>query len=184
MRRLLTATALTLLAAAALAAAAAAKEMSVSLAAGPPSLGPGEPWNAELLVHGEPDMLAEATPGITIRNGASGEGRTFGAKATGKRAPDGQLVYRARVVFPSDGRWSYALVDGVTDREYDAGTVQIGEPATAPATPANPAPAPAASAADDGRSFPAWPLVLGGVLLVAAAGTALVVRHRRLEPSA
>jgi hypothetical protein len=185
MRSLLTATALALVAAAALTGSAAAKEMSVSLASGPPSgLGPGDPWKAELLVHGEPDMLAEATPGITIGNGSGGD-RMFPAKATGKRAADGQLLYRARVVFPSEGRWTYALTDGVTDREYQGGTVQIGEPAAAPATPTKtPASSPAAAVDERGSSGPPWAFALGGAaLLVGAAAVALVVRHRRLQPT-
>jgi hypothetical protein len=182
MRRMLTVTALTLLAAAALAASAAAKEMSVSLASGPPSVGPGDPWNAKLLVHGEPDILANATPAIAIRNWTTRVDRTFPAKATGKRAADGQLVYRARVVFPSDGRWTYALIDGVTDRQYHAGTVQIGPPAAAPATPTKTPASPAATVDEPGSSGPPWAFALGGAaLLLAAAGVVLAVRHRRLQ---
>ena len=182
MRRLLTATGLALVVAGALAGAAAAKEMSVGLAAGPPTLDPGEPWNAQLLVHGEPDILKEATPSITIDNG-NGEQRTFAAKATGKRAPDGQLLYRVRVVFPSEGRWAYELSDGVTDRAYEGGHVMVGSPAeAAPSAPSRPEAATAP--VDDDTSLPAWPFILGGVALVlAAAGLALARRHR-VQPSA
>jgi hypothetical protein len=181
MRRLLTATVLTLLAAAALATGAAAKEMSVSLGSGPPAdpPGPGGSWSADLLVHGEPDILAEATPGIWIRNTDSGETQSFPAKATGKRAADGQLLYRVNVVFPSEGLWEYTLIDGVTDRAYEGGTIQIGDPA--PATPSQPeAPAPAGQ----GSSVPVWPFALGGsLLLLAAAGAAFAIRHRRPHPA-
>ena len=133
MRRLLSATLLVLLAAAALATAASAKEMSVSLGTGPPAdpPGPGGTWTADLLVHGEPDILSQATPGISIRNMDSGATETYAGKATGKTAPDGQLLYRVDVVFPSEGLWRYSLNDGVTDREYEGGTIQIGEPAVA-----------------------------------------------------
>ena len=184
MRRLLTATALTLVAAATLAGPAAAKDMSVSLAGGgPPTLDPGEPWNAQLLVHGEPDILAEATPGITIRNRDNGESRTFDARWTGRRAPDSQLIYRARVVFPSEGAWTYTLIDGVTDREYEGGYVRIGD-VPAEAAPEASRPSPAAAPADDG-SFPIWPVLAGvGAFLLAAAAALVVVRQRRPQPTA
>jgi hypothetical protein len=187
MKRTMTAFALAAIAAATLTAPAAAKEMSVALATSPPTLGPGEPWNAKLLVHGVPDILSEAAPGITIR-GPGGEERTFTARRTGKRAADGQLLYRAKVVFPSEGRWSYQLLDGVTDRAYEGGTVTIGDgtaPAAAPSAPADEAapaqaPVPAGAATSDG-AFPLWPL-LGGLLLVgvAAGGTLVLVRRSRL----
>lgn len=173
----------------ALATAAAAKEMSVSLSGGAPvKMDPGEPWNASLLVHGEPDILGEATPGISIRS-SGGEERTFPARATGRRAPDGQLIYRVTVVFPSEGRWTYQLLDGVSERAYEGGLVTVGEPAAsaAPQAPASPAPsaapqapaspAPAAATAGD-DSFPLWPLA-GGLLAAAAAALAAVVLVRR-----
>jgi hypothetical protein len=181
MRRLLSATVLLLAAAALLASSAAAKEMSVSLGSGPPAdpPGPGGTWTADLLIHGEPDILSQATPGIAIRNMDSGETHTYAAKPTGKRAPDGQLLYRVGVEFPSEGLWRYTLIDGITDREYEGGTVQIGEPAAAAPPQAKPV-----SPAAEGTSLPLWPLALGGSLLVlAAVGAALAVRHRRPHPA-
>lgn len=171
MRRIGTALVLVLVAAGVLALPAAAKEMSVSLAAGPTVKVPGDPWNAQLLVHGEPDILKEATPSITIDDGA-GNVKTFAAKATGEHAADGQLIYETRVVFPTEGRWTYTVSDGVTDRAYEGGSVQIGAPATAPPVPASePASAP---------SFP-WPAIVGLALAFAAAGGALFVRRHRLR---
>lgn len=177
MRRLLSATILVLLAAAALATAASAKEMSVSLGSGPPAdpPGPGGTWTADLLVHGEPDILSQATPGISIRNTDSGDTETYAGKPTGKKAPDGQLLYRVNVVFPSEGLWRYSLNDGVTDREYEGGTIQIGEPAVAP--PSQPE---VVSPASEGAPLPVWPFALGGsLLLLGAAGAAFAIRHRR-----
>lgn len=176
MRRALTLFGVAILAGA-LATAAAAKEMSVSLSGGAPvKMDPGEPWNANLLVHGEPDLLAEATPGISIRS-SGGEERTFPARPTGRRAPDGQLIYRVTVVFPSEGRWTYQLLDGLSDRAYQGGLVTVGEPAAsaAPQAPVSPAPA-AATAGDD--SFPLWPLA-GGLLAAAAAALVAVALVRR-----
>jgi hypothetical protein len=175
MKRTVTMLVLAALGAAVLAGGAVAKEMSVALAAAPPALGPGEPWRAQLLVHGEPDVLAEATPGISIR-GPGGEERTFTARSTGKRAADGQLLYAATVVFPAEGRWSYQLLDGITERAYEGGFVRVGDgttPAAAPAVPAQ------AAAPDD--AFPLWPL-LGALLVVgvAAVGAVVLVRRSRL----
>ena len=170
------------LVAAALAPVAAAKDMSVGLASGPPTLGPGEPWNAELLVHGEPEMLNEATLAITFTNNGTGETKTFNARPTGKRAADGQLIYRARVVIEEQGRWQWGLIDGVTDRLYEGGLVQVGQPvAESPAAPASePSVAPVAS---DDSGTPAWPFVLaGGVILLLAAAAALA-RRGRLQPT-
>lgn len=183
MRRFLISLLLTALAAAALATAALAKDMSVSLASGPPTIDPGEPWNAELLVHGEPDMLNEATPGITFRDNDSGLTKSFDAKASGRRAADGQLIYRARVVLP-EGLWEWGLVDGVTDRLYEGGLVRVGEPPVeaAPTASSDPRPAPAV-AGDD--SPPAWPFVAGGVALVLLlAAAAVAIKNRRLQPTA
>ncbi|MBD0290501.1 MAG: hypothetical protein ICV74_04525 [Thermoleophilia bacterium] len=178
---MLTALALAVTAAAAITSAAAAKEMSVSISSGGPSpTDPGEPWRAELLVHGEPDILAEATPGITIE-GPGGATRTFAAKPTGTQAPDGQLVYRVNVVFPSEGRWHYTLVDGVTERAYEGGYVQVGTPAAAAptASPREPSPAAAATGEDD---FPVWPLI-SGLLVVGLIGAGSILVLRRGGPS-
>jgi hypothetical protein len=176
MRRALVATAFLALA---FAATAAAKEMSVALASSPPALGPGDTWNATLLVHGEPDILAEATPSVTIY-GPDGTIQTFAAKRLKKPAADGQLQYRAAVVFPTEGSWRYTLVDGVSDREYEGGTIQIGQPAGAP-TSAPAKPTPVAAPADDG-GIPAWPVASGVaafVLLALAAAFALRRRSPR-----
>jgi hypothetical protein len=180
MRRTLVLTALMLVAACVMATAALAKEMSVSLAAGAPDVGPGEPWNAQLLVHGEPAMLAEATPSITIRSEDSGETQTFAAKPLPGRATDGQLRYRATVVFPTEGVWRYTLVDGFTDREYEGGTVQVGTPQAVPtSSPSRPQPV----AATDTGGFPAWPLAAGALVALALAGVGVLALRRRGGPA-
>ncbi len=170
MRRTTTTLVLALVAAGTLALPAAAKELSVSLAAGPTVSEPGDPWSAQLLVHGEPEMLKQATPSVTIDNG-SGTVETFAAKPTSERAADGQLIYQTRVVFPSEGTWRYTISDGLSDRAYEGGSIRIGEPAAAPAT------------ATDAETAPPflWPLVIALAVVFAAAGAALVVRRHRLR---
>jgi hypothetical protein len=172
MRRTTTTFVLALVAAGTLALPAAAKELSVSLAAGPTVSEPGDPWSAQLLVHGEPEMLKQATPSVTIDNG-SGTVETFVAKPTGKRAADGQLIYQTRVVFPSEGTWRYTISDGLSDRAYEGGSIRIGEPAAAPAP----------ATGTDGEPAPPllWPLVIALAVVLAAAGAGLVVRRHRLR---
>jgi hypothetical protein len=182
MRRALALTGLTLAAAAALTGVAQAKDMSVALAeSAPTALAEGEDWNATLLVHGEPDMLREATPSIRITNTVSGASEDVDAARTKSKAADGQMIYAASVSFPSAGVWRYSLIDGVTDREYEGGTIQVGTAAAAASSaPSTPAPAAPATASDDGGGSPFWPLVVGGALLLVLAGLGAyaVTRHR------
>ena len=78
---------------------------------GPPpgGLGAGDTWNAELTIlqHGRTPLVG-VRPEVIISN-AAGERRTFSAKPTGKPG-----VYHARVTFPSEGTWRYAVDDGFT----------------------------------------------------------------------
>jgi hypothetical protein len=161
-----------LVAASVLATPAAAKELSVSLAAGPTVSKPGDPWDAQLLVHGEPALLKEAMPSITIE-GPSGDTTTFVAKPTGNLAEDGQLIYRTRVVFPTEGTWIYTLSDGLSDRSYEGGSIQIGTP--------TPAPVSTVRGRDGAPGFPVWPLGLALALLFAGAGAAIVLRRHWLR---
>ncbi len=158
----------------ALAGPAAAKEMSVSLANAPTGSKPGDEWTAQLLVHGEPALLKQAAPSVTIRGGPDGRKHTFPAKPTGKRAADGQLVYEAVVVFPTGGTWVYELSDGFSDRTYEGGSVSVRETGSQSA--------PAASGDETGASA-VWPFALGAALFFAAAG-GVVVLKRRVQPTA
>ena len=129
-------------------------------------------------------MLAEATPSITISNTDSGETQTFAAEPLKGRAADGQLRYEAAVVFPSEGTWRYTLVDGVTDREYEGGTVQVGTPTAAPASIESQSQAVVAPAGGDDGGFPAWPLAVGlTTALVLGAIGAFRLRRRGPEPA-
>jgi MYXO-CTERM domain-containing protein len=108
MRRLLLALALFALAAPASALAGGWATAGLS----PPDggVGPGDTWNADvtILQHGQ-TPLAGVSPTVTIRNASTGEAKTFAAKPT-----DRVGVYRAKVVFPSAGKWSYEVYDGFT----------------------------------------------------------------------
>jgi hypothetical protein len=85
---------------------------------GPPpdDMGPGDTWNAKvtILQHGNPETpLMGVTPTLTIRDGSTT--KTFKGTTT-----DENGVSTVKVVFPSAGKWSYAVYDGFT--EYGGAT--------------------------------------------------------------
>jgi hypothetical protein len=162
---------------------------TVGLAAPPAGLQPGETWRAQMLVkqHGV-RPLPGAQPTLTIVNDATGERKTFAARATDKVG-----VYRANVVFPSGGSWSYEAYDGFVAKDgswtcaqtHTFSAVTIGGPGatTPPPAPAQPASAPApapAPAADDGGGMGALVAALLSVALVGIGlGLAYVLSGRR-----
>ena len=89
-------------------------------------VGAGDTWNAQvnILQHGE-TPLSGVSPTVTIRNTTTGEAKTFDAKPT-----DEAGVYVAKVVFPSEGKWSYEVYDGFTQyggaKTHTFGAVDIG----------------------------------------------------------
>jgi hypothetical protein len=156
MRRLLLAVGLLLVAAP---AAHAGGWATVGLSSTPV----GQTWNVDLTVlqHGV-TPLTDVKPAVTISSGATT--KTFAAKPTGKPG-----VYRAQVVFPSAGRWSYEVDDGFISEQ----------PHTYPAVQISAAPAAATS---DGPNL-LW-LVPGIALLLAAAAVVARTRGRHHEPQA
>jgi hypothetical protein len=176
MRRTVTIFTLALLAAAALSTAALAKEGGVELSSVPTGINPGEPWTTDLvLVDGTPEMLAQAKPGIQITNLDTGQRIDYLA-TPGK----GDGIYGVDVVFPEAGTWTYAAYDGVTGRMYEFPAVEI----TSPSVLKRPSAATTKAPSSAGDGFPVLPL-LGGLaaLVLAAAGTAFVIRRRQLRPS-
>ena len=89
-------------------------------------VGAGDTWNAEvkILQHGE-TPLSGVSPTVTIRNMSTGDAKTFSAKPTDRAG-----IYTARVVFPSEGKWSYEVYDGFTQyggaKTHTFGAVDIG----------------------------------------------------------
>ena len=89
-------------------------------------VGAGDTWNAEvtILQHGM-TPLAGVSPTVTIRNKTTGAAETFAAKPT-----DEPGVYLAKVVFPSEGKWTYEVYDGFTqyggEKTHTFGAVSIG----------------------------------------------------------
>jgi hypothetical protein len=94
---------------------------TVKLSSSPKGVAAGEPWVVDITVlqHGLASQpLCCLKPAITIRkvagarsaSSSSAVTKTFKAKATGRIG-----VYRARVVFPSAGKWRYEVFDGFTE---------------------------------------------------------------------
>jgi hypothetical protein len=106
------------LALAATGAASAWEGVTVRLSPPPSELRAGTAWHARLEVlnpEGRPFSVPLMAPGVTVRNRATGEQRTFLAQKTARAG-----VFDVRIVFPADGRWSYRA---------DAVSGQIGAPA-------------------------------------------------------
>jgi hypothetical protein len=173
MRRFAGLLVLTFVAAGVLAGAAMAKEGGIELSSTPAGTKPGDPWTPTLtLVGGSPELLAQARPGVAIRNVGTAERLEFPAKAT--KDPH---QYSVRVVFPHEGWWIVEGYDGVSGRSYTFGGQYYI------AAPGSEAPTAGISSrrASEGGSFPIWPTAAGGsALLLAAVGAALFLRRQRL----
>lgn len=133
---------------------------------GPPDdgIGAGDTWNAKvtILQHGNPDTpLMGVVPTLTIKNGSTT--KTFKGTKT-----DEAGVSVVKVVFPSSGKWSYAVYDGFT--EY--GGAQMHTFGAISVDPAS---------GGSGFDLPSLP-IMAGILLALGAAIALVLGMRRIRP--
>ena len=122
---------------------------TVTLSSTPAGVQPGKTWGVDVTVlqHGR-TPLTGVHPVVTIRGGDTI--KDFAASPTGKPG-----VYRAEVVFPSAGRWTYQIDDGfISQMPHTYPAVQIGGPG--------------ATSADGGGPNLLW-LIPGIALLLAAA---------------
>jgi len=135
--------------------AAAGGWATVGLDSTPAGIVPGTPWNVNITVlqHGR-TPLTGITPSVAITSGTVT--REFTAAPTKKPG-----VYRASVVFPTAGRWSYTVDDGFMGQVHTYPAVTI---AAAPAAPAAALPA---AAADDGGVSAGWLWGAAGALVLA-----------------
>ena len=173
----------TLVAAAALAAALIAPATTlaggwatVGLSSLPDGARPGEEWVVDLTVlqHGR-TPLEGVKPRLLLKAANGGEEQAFVTKPTERSG-----VYRARVVFPSAGEWSYSVDDDFS-QVHELGSVRIGD-GDAQATPAAATPRPVAGPPDSGDGVTlagALGIALGAGLLAGLFTTAL---RRRGEP--
>jgi hypothetical protein len=143
---------------------------TVGLAPPPDDIRAGTTWvaNLEILQHGV-TPLEDVEPKVIVSG--AGERQVFRARPTGKPG-----FYRAEVVFPGGGTWSYEVDDGFTQTHTFPPVKVGGEPAT-------PAPPKAAGSASGDDGGPALALALGGVAAGLAGALALAVLRRRPHPS-
>ena len=153
---------------------ALAKEANLTLSS-PPGVGsagsgtPDDPWTGTIRVTADEGVpaseIALHRPHISLIDTVSGASRSVATTATGTAG-----VFRFSVVFPAQGRWRYAVVDGLTSRAYQFG----------------PAPTVAAGSGGDSTAdgTPAWPFGIAAALLAAGAAMGLTLRRRgRVTPS-
>jgi hypothetical protein len=150
---------------------------TVGLSSLPDGTGPGEGWVVELTVlqHGR-TPLEGVQPRVLIRAPDGGAERAFAAKPTAHAG-----VYRARVVFPSAGRWTYAVDDDFS-QVHELGEVRIGgggEQATAAAPSKRAAP----PDPDGGLTVAGALGIALGAGLIAALLTAALRRRGAARPA-
>jgi hypothetical protein len=130
---------------------------TAALSSTPSGIGAGEPWDVDITIlqHGRTPMT-DVVPSVVLALPGGGEKRFAG------RPTDTPGVYRARVVFPAAGTYTYKVDDGFTNAvPHTFPAVQVGA---------------AGAAQDDGGGFPLWTAVL---LAAAAAAVLLAVSLRR-----
>jgi hypothetical protein len=138
---------------------------TVGLDSTPAGVVPGTSWNVDITVlqHGRTPLDGIA-PSVRITSGTVM--REFAAKPTGKPG-----VYRAAVIFPAAGRWTYTVDDGFM------GQVHTYPPVTIAAAHV----APPAQASEDGGIATGWLWGTAGALLVAAVVLGLDRRRRAVR---
>ena len=91
---------------------------TVKLSSSPKGLSAGEPWVVDITVlqHGLAiQPLCCLRPMVTIRKVAAARSTSSAVSKTFRAMSTGRIgVYRARVVFPSAGKWRYEVFDGFT----------------------------------------------------------------------
>jgi len=149
---------------------------TVGLSSTPAGLSAGTPWRVDITIlqHGV-RPLVDLAPTLEIRSGALT--RTVRARETPTPG-----VYRAEVVFPRAGRWSYAVRDGFVDKVHTFAPVAIGTRGSTAAAPAPTGPLTTPAPTDSGG--PEWGLLGAAALALAAAAAILLVDRRRRGPSA
>ena len=117
-------------------AAAEAKGTNVRISSAPNGTDAGEPWTTLITITMPPkEPLVGVAPKMIIRKGSVRE--TFPAVRTARKG-----VYRATVVFPSRGEWTYGVEDGMDKFEPGIGRVHRFPPVTIAAGQSNVAKAP------------------------------------------
>jgi hypothetical protein len=151
---------------------------TVGLSSLPDGAQPGEPWVVDLTVlqHGR-TPLEGVEPRVLIHAARGGTEKAFVAEATGKAG-----IYRAHVVFPSAGRWTYAVDDDFS-QVHQLGSVRIGAGAERAAAAAGPAPARPSDPGDGVTLLGALGIAIGAGALATLFMTALRRRGGETRPA-
>lgn len=148
---------------------------TVGLSSLPDGAQPREAWVVDLTVlqHGR-TPLEGVEPRVLIRG--DGSEQAFVAKPTARAG-----VYRARVVFPSAGRWTYAVDDDFS-QVHELGSVRIGAEGDWAAAAARPTKAPPSDPGNGVTLAGALGIALGAGV-VAAFLTAALRRRGEARPA-
>lgn len=174
----------TLVAAAALAAALIAPATAlaggwatVGLSSLPDGTRPGEEWVVDITVlqHGR-TPLEGIQPRLLLKAANGGAEDAFAARPTERPG-----VYRARVVFPSAGEWTYSVDDDFS-QVHQLGSVRIGA-GGAGATAAAATPRSGAGGPPDGVTLAGALGIAFGAGLLAALATTVLRRRREPRPA-
>jgi hypothetical protein len=140
---------------------------TVGLSSTPAGLAPGQPWTVDITVLAHGRTPVEGLP-ATVRIRSGDAVKEFPSKETDKPG-----VYRASVVFPASGVWSYEVVDGYIQQVHTFPQVKIsGERVSA---------APARTPDTGGGIAGGWLWGAGAALVLAAA--VLAFDRRRRHPA-
>jgi len=146
-------------------------DAQASLSTSPAGTSAGGTWTVDVSFVSSGQILAvdNLHPSLVIKNVVTGERRTFQTRSTAETG-----VWRASVIFPSEGSWTYSVIVGGSGMTFDYPPVSIG-PATAAVTPPTGAPA--------GPVPTVFALL--AVMAVAGAGGVIVARRsmRRGRPA-
>ena len=138
-------------------------DAQASLSTSPAGTTAGGTWTVDVSFVSSGEILAVDSlhPSLVIKNVVTGERRTFQTQSTTVSG-----VWRANVIFPSEGTWTYSVIVGGSGPTFDYPPVSIG-PAAAAVTPPTSAPA---------GPVPAVIAILA-VLAMAGAGGLIVARR-------
>ena len=137
------------------------EDARASLSSTPAGTASGGTWTVDVSFVSNGQILRVDTlrPSIRIRNVDTGDIRSFESQPTSESG-----VWRADVVFPTAGSWTYTVVVGGSGLTFDYPPVQIVGAAPSPQTPAGPEPLPLLAA-------------LAAVLLAVVAGAVYLARR-------
>jgi hypothetical protein len=177
----------TLVAAAALAAALVAPATTlaggwatVGLSSLPDGARPGEEWVVDLTVlqHGR-TPLEGVQPRLLVKAANGEKEQAYAARPTERPG-----VYRARVVFPSAGEWTYSVDDDFS-QVHQLGSVHIGAGGAqaAPVAAATPRPTAGPPDSGDGVTLAGALGIALGAGLIAALFTTVLRRRGKPKPA-